>query len=100
MARREADDLDRRLQKFPEARARVLELVEMMEDCGDDLVRADAAERKAREILRELGNEALHGWATRQIEKATAEHREQDEPGVLRTKKNDSGGGRPTGSSK
>ena len=100
MAKRDGDDLDRRLQQFPAVRHRVQELVGMMEDCGDDLVKADAAERRVREVLRELGNEALHGWANRQIEKAVAEHRQQDDPGVLRSKKNASGGGRPTESSK
>ena len=99
MARRKADDLNRRLGKFPEVRERVEELVQMMENCGDDLRKADAAEEKVQEILRGLGNQALHGWAGREVERATAEHREQDKPGVLRSKKNDSGGDRPTESS-
>lgn len=96
MTKRDEDDLVRRLRRFPEVRERVRELVDMMEGCGDDLVKADAAERRAREILKAMGNEALHGWAERGIERATAEHRESETPGVVRSKKNDSGGERPT----
>jgi hypothetical protein len=83
MTEEDVEDLDRRLRQFPAARQRVRELVEMMEDCEGDLVKADAAEARTREVLRELGREALQAWANRQVEKATAEHRAQDEPGVV-----------------
>jgi hypothetical protein len=48
-----------------------------MESSGDDLIRADEAERQIIETLRQLGRDALSGW-TRRHEEAAAEQGRQE----------------------
>jgi len=46
-----------RLNKHPQLRGRVERLVEIVEDAGDDLRKADEAERRVIEEVRRLGQE-------------------------------------------
>ena len=52
-----------RLKAHPALRARVASLLGAVEDAGGDLAKADAAERRMIEALRQMGNEALTAWA-------------------------------------
>ena len=45
----------------------------MVEDAGGDLEKADAAERRVIEELRQMGNEVLTEWAQGGIDKCTAQ---------------------------
>ena len=64
----EANDLSTRLEKHPQLRARVGQLLDLCEDCAGDLRKADEAEQRVIEQLRALGHEVLEDWATGQVE--------------------------------
>ena len=63
----EADELTARLEKHPELRRRVEQLLDLCEDRAGDLQNADDAERRVIEELRTLGHEVLEDWATGQV---------------------------------
>ena len=69
-------DLDQtlleRLNRHPLLRARVENLLEVVEDAAGDCEKADAAERRVIEELRQMGHEALTAWAERGVEKSMA----------------------------
>lgn len=56
------------LNRHPVLKARLEALLAVVEDGGDDLVKADDAERRVIEELRQLGNEVLTGWAEWRID--------------------------------
>ena len=60
-----------RLNCHPQMRARVESLLAVVEDAAGDCERADAAERRMIEELRQMGHEALTAWAERGVEKRT-----------------------------
>ena len=57
-----------RLNRHPQMRTRVESLLAVVEDAAGDCERADAAERRVIEELRQMGNEALTAWAERGVE--------------------------------
>ncbi len=61
-----------RLNRHPVLRARMESLLCVVEDAAGDLEKADAAERRVIEELRQMGNEALAAWAERGVEKSVA----------------------------
>jgi len=61
-----------RLNRHPFLRARVASLLEVVEDAAGDCEKADAAERRVIEELRQMGNDALTAWAERGVEKRAA----------------------------
>jgi hypothetical protein len=61
-----------RLNRHPRLRARVESLLEVVEDATGDCEKADAAERRVIEELRQMGHDALTAWAERGVEKRTA----------------------------
>jgi len=65
-----------RINRHPLLRARVESLLGVVEDAGGDLEKADAAERRVIEELRQMGNEALTEWARGGVEKCAAQARE------------------------
>jgi hypothetical protein len=66
----------RRLKRHPLLLARVESLLGVVEDAEGDLEKADAAERRVIEELRQMGNEVLTEWAQGGIEKCAAQARE------------------------
>ena len=61
-----------RLNRHPHLRARVDSLLAVVEDAAGDCQKADAAERRVIEELRQRGNDALTAWAERGVEKQAA----------------------------
>jgi hypothetical protein len=59
---------EQRLNAHPELRAKFEVLLSVVENAQGDLIRADAAEQRVIEEIRQLGQVALQGWATRQEE--------------------------------
>jgi hypothetical protein len=53
--------------KHPQLRGRIERLVDLVEDVGDDLRKADEAEQRVIEEVRRLGQEVLEGWANEQV---------------------------------
>ena len=58
-----------RLNRYPYLRARMESLFAVIEDAAGDCAKADAAERRVIDELRQMGNEALTAWAERGVEK-------------------------------
>ncbi len=83
-----ATNLGRRIARHPGLQARIEAILNIMESSGDELKLADEAERQIIETLRQMGHEALLGWAEQRVE-ATA--RQGREVGRSMGKKNSTG---------
>jgi hypothetical protein len=94
----EDDGLLSRLNRHPQLRGRVERLVDIVEDVGDDLRKADEAERRVIDEVRRLGQEVLESWADGQVGKR-ADALERT-PGVWREGKKNSAGTAPSATSK
>jgi hypothetical protein len=90
-------DLLRRLGEYPEVKARIENMLAIIENAGGDVKKADEAERRIIEELRQAGNEILQSWAQRQQRKKEEEY--QAQPGVNRKQKKLSTGTRGWGRS-
>ncbi len=55
-----------RLEKHPELMERFEMILDIVENAAGDVEKADEAERRAIEAVRQLGNEIVQGWAQRQ----------------------------------
>lgn len=55
------------LHEHPQIRRRVASLLSAVRDAGGDLKLADDAEQRLTDELRQLGREAMQGWAERQV---------------------------------
>jgi hypothetical protein len=60
--------IDERLKAHPILQGRIEAILDIVEDSAGEVERADEAERRMIEEVRQLGNEALHGWAERKVE--------------------------------
>jgi hypothetical protein len=58
-----------RLEEHPELEKRFEMILDIVENVGGDVEKADEAERRAIEAVRQLGNEVVQGWAQRQHQK-------------------------------
>jgi len=58
-----------RLEKHPELKERFEMILDIVENASGDVEKADEAERRAIEAVRQLGNEIAQGWAQRQHQK-------------------------------
>src|SRR6266704_2069893 len=58
-----------RLEKHPELMERFEMILDIVENAAGDVEKADEAERRAIEAVRQLGNEIVQGWAQRQHQK-------------------------------
>lgn len=61
--------LEQRLNAYPVIKQRIKSLLNLVENIDGDVEKANDAERKLVEELRQFGNDALHCWADRQHEK-------------------------------
>ena len=99
MPRRTEDEaLLERLERHPQLRQRVERLLDLCEDSAGDLRKADEAEQRVIEEMRELGHEVLGRWANGQVEARGEEL--ADTTGVWREGKKNSAGIPPSATSK
>lgn len=71
--------LEARLNAHPYLRARIEELLGIVEDAEGDVQKADEAERRVIEELRQLGHELLTDWAAGQeVRQVEAVHTSAD----------------------
>jgi hypothetical protein len=87
-----------RLNRHPRWRARVESRLAVVEDAAGDGEKADAAERRMIEELRQLGHDALTAWAEHGVEKRVAVA--QAEPDWRPGGKKNGIGTRPSGGSR
>ncbi len=64
------------LRAHPDLRCRVASIARAVENCDGDLAEADAAEERLFEEMRQLGREALQGWAEKRVEVTEQEIRQ------------------------
>lgn len=58
------NSIEERLNKHPDLKKRIEELLEIMENSNGDLQKANDAEQRIIEELRKMGNDVLHAWAS------------------------------------
>jgi hypothetical protein len=85
------EDLESRLKRHPHLRARLEGLLDIIENAGDDLEKASAAEQRVMEELRKMGNMALHCWAESQERKKAEELEKSNTEVNKKVKKNSTG---------
>jgi hypothetical protein len=74
--------LEERLREYPELRARFEEMLAIVENADGDIVKADDAEERVIQELRQLGQSALQGWAERKQRRVQRES--EGESGIAR----------------
>ena len=63
-----------RLEQYPELRARMEVLFEVVENAAGDAAKADEAEERVMEEIRQMGQEALQAWAERKERRLEADY--------------------------
>jgi hypothetical protein len=58
-------NLEERLREYPGLYERISELVAVVENAAGEVVKADEAEQRVIEELRQIGQSALQSWAQR-----------------------------------
>lgn len=86
-----SDGLEERLNRHPELKAKIESLLSRVENAEGDLTQANEAEHQVIEELRQLGQVALQGWATRQNQ-AQQDEFLRTHPQAKRTRKKNSTG--------
>jgi len=86
-----SESLEERLNRHPDLKSKIESLLSVVENAEGDLVKANAAEQRVIEEIRQLGQTALQEWATRQNQ---AQHDEfmKTNPQAQRTRKKNSTG--------
>ena len=86
-----ASSLESRLNHHPELKAKIEALLLVVENAEGDLVKANEAEQRVIEEIRQLGQAALQGWANRQNQ-AQREQFIKDYPNAHRSREKNSTG--------
>jgi len=63
-----------RLQCYPMLRVRIEALLEVVENASGDVVKADEAEERVVQEIRQMGQEALQAWAERKQRRLEADY--------------------------
>lgn len=87
-----------RLEKHPELEQRFEMILDIVENVAGDVEKADEAERRTIDAVRQLGHEVVQGWAQGQHQKKEEEYATRR--GVNRRKKKASIGSLSSGKSK
>ncbi len=88
--REAAKSLEQRLEGYPELRQRIEEMLAVVENADGDVVKADEAEQRLIEYMRQMGQTALQAWAERKQERVEG-HYEQRGDVTKKNKKNSTG---------
>ncbi len=75
---------------YPDLTERFMEIFSIVKNTSGDLDLADAAEQRVIDVLRTLGNDALHAWANSQITKKSDQI--GSKPGIIKHSKKKSTG--------
>ena len=60
-----------RIKRYPKLKGRMESILNLVENKEGDLIKANDAEKRARDELRKLGNEVWHDWALNRIAPST-----------------------------
>ena len=84
-------DFMKRIEKQPVLLKRFEQLLCIVEDSAGDIQKANEAEMRVIEALREMGNEALTAWGEQQISTLVESHKKKDGYYYQAGKKNSAG---------
>ncbi len=90
MKRSQRESVGDRLERHPELKARMEQILDLVENVSGEIRRADDAESRAIEMLRQMGQQVLQGWGERQAEKE-ADALEAGHKVIRQGKKNSTG---------
>lgn len=68
-----ARELAERLEEYPELKERFEELLAVVENAKGDAMKADEAEERVTEEIRQLARTAMQSWANRKNERVTTD---------------------------
>lgn len=71
-------DFFERLNRHPALKQRMKLILDLTENTEGDLIKADDAERRTIESVRQLGSEIMHDWANRQVDSSTDQLRTKE----------------------
>lgn len=80
-----------RISQYPSLKNRIELLMNVLEDCAGDCQKANEAELRVIEELRQLGSEALHCWAERKVEQVAEDYNQAHSTATKSGKKNSGG---------
>lgn len=80
-----------RINRYPSLKNRIELLMNVLEDCAGDCQKANEAEMRVIEELRQMGSEALHCWAERKLEQASEDFSKAHSTAAKSGKKNSGG---------
>lgn len=83
--------LEQRLSQYPSLKNRIELLINIIEDSAEDCQKANEAEMRVIEELRQMGSEALHCWSEHKIEQASENFNKEHSAAVKSGKKNSGG---------
>lgn len=92
-----AERLAERLSRYPELEEKVQELLDVVDNVSGDANKADDAEDRIWEELRQIGQRAMQDWANRKQERMVGESENRKE--LSRKEKKGSTGSRRSGQS-
>lgn len=67
------ENLVKRLEKHPQLKARIEAMLDAVENADGDVVKADEAEQRFIEELRQMGLDAMKAWAERKQNRVESE---------------------------
>jgi hypothetical protein len=83
--------LEQRLSQYPSLKNRIELLINIIEDSAGDCQKANEAEMRVIEELRQMGSETLHCWSEHKIEQTSADF-DQEHSTTIKSGKKNSGG--------
>jgi hypothetical protein len=83
--------LEQRLSLYPSLKNRIERLINIIEDSAGDCQKANEAELRVIEGLRQMGSEALHCWSEHKTEQASGDF-DKAHGTALKSGKKNSGG--------
>lgn len=90
-----ASELAERLRRHPELQAHIEECLGVVENSGGDVTKADEAEHRLIELMRQMGRGAMQSWAERK--RAKVEEESEKRKDLARREKKGSIGTRRSG---
>ena len=83
--------LEKRLSQYPSLKNRIELIINIVEDSAGDCQKANEAEIRVIEELRQMGSEALHCWSEQKAEQASEDF-DKEHSTALKSGKKNSGG--------
>lgn len=83
--------IEERLKAYPRLKERIESIINVVENSEGNIEKANEAEQRVIEELRQMGNDILHGWSENQSRKKEKEIKEKNKDVNIHSKKNSIG---------